>query len=126
MKLRIKGNSVRMRLTRSEVAQFAETGKFEESSFFGPSADDRLTYAIERSDSDSLSAAFRDGKLTVLIPADTGIDWTETETVGIEGDIPIGSNGELHILIEKDFVCLTRDDEDPNENYPHPKSSAAC
>lgn len=126
MKLRIKGNSVRMRLTRSEVAQFAESGRFEESSYFGPSGDDRLIYAVERSDSDTLSAAFRDGKLTVFIPAVTGDDWTENETVGIEGNVPIGSNGELHILIEKDFVCLTRDDEDPNENYPHPKSSAAC
>lgn len=115
-----------MRLTRSEVSEFARSGKFEETAFFGSSADDGLTYAIERSDGDNLSAAFRDGKLTVFIPAALGSDWAQTETVGIEGNVPIGANGELHILIEKDFVCLTRDDEDPNENYPHPKSSAVC
>lgn len=125
MKLRIKGNSIRFRLTRSEVAEFAQTGKFGETSFFGPGPDDQLIYSIEATANDSLSASFRGGRLTVHIPQHLADEWTSTENVGIEG-VSIGSNGEIHILIEKDFVCLTRDDEDPNENYPHPKGDARC
>lgn len=126
MKLRIKGNSIRLRLTRSEVAEFAQTGKFGETSFFGPGRGDQLIYSIEVTDSDSLSASFRDGRLTVHIPQHLADEWTSTENVGIEGVSSIGSYGEIHILVEKDFVCLTRDDEDPNENYPHPKGDARC
>lgn len=126
MKLRIKGNSIRLRLTRSEVAEFAQTGKFGESSFFGPGPDDQLIYSIEVTENDSLSASFRDGRLTVHIPQDLAAEWTSTENVGIESVTSIGPNGDLHILIEKDFVCLTRDDEDPNENFPHPKGDARC
>ena len=44
MKIRIKGNSVRVRLTRSEVDHFAETGYLEESTEFGNS---HFLYALQ-------------------------------------------------------------------------------
>ena len=81
-----------------------------------------MDYALERTESDEISASFRDRQLTVNIPRSIADEWASSETVGIEETLSIGPNGELHILIEKDFVCLTRDDEDPNEHYPHPKS----
>ncbi|WP_375587860.1 DUF7009 family protein [Flagellimonas aurea] len=37
MKIRIKGNSIRFRLTQSEVKQLSETGSIIETTEFGPS-----------------------------------------------------------------------------------------
>ena len=45
MKLRIQGNSLRLRLTRNEVAQLHDGGRVESSIEFGPGR--TLTYALE-------------------------------------------------------------------------------
>ena len=124
MKLRIKGNSLRLRLTRSEVSDFARTGICAETAFFGPKGDDRLAYSVERTDDNNISASFGDRVLTIYVPGSIADDWPTSDTVGIEDTVSIGANGELHVLIEKDFVCLTRDDEDPSEHYPHPNPNA--
>ena len=34
--------------------------------------------------------------------------------------------GTVHVVVEKDFVCLTgRDDEDESDMYPHPEADTA-
>ena len=45
MKLRLQGNSVRLRLTRSEVERLRETGLVEESVDFGAGA--ALAYRLQ-------------------------------------------------------------------------------
>jgi hypothetical protein len=47
VKLRIQGNSLRLRLNRSDVEQFRETGILTESLRFGSGA--QLTYTLETS-----------------------------------------------------------------------------
>lgn len=118
MKLRIRGNSIRLRLLRSEVAKFSATGIFKESIDFGAS---KLTYILRRSDqTTALSAHFADNEITVLIPAQTAQNWTETELVGLTGEQRISDSETLKILVEKDFVCLDRpDDEDNQDAYPN-------
>ena len=39
MKLRIKGNSLRFRVTQSELAKLVELGRVEETIYFGPEPD---------------------------------------------------------------------------------------
>ena len=95
MKLRIRGTTVRLRLTQSEVARFAEAGAVEETVPF-PSAS--LSYQFRRSN--AFAADFKEGILTVTVPAEAAAAWTETEQVGIE----FSTNG-LNLLIEKDFQC---------------------
>jgi hypothetical protein len=48
MKLRIQGNSIRLRVSRSELAAFVETGRLEETVYFGPQVETSLTYALVR------------------------------------------------------------------------------
>ena len=47
MKLRIKGNSVRLRVLRPEVSRLIETGSIEERVYFAPSDQSPFTYALK-------------------------------------------------------------------------------
>ncbi len=128
MKLRIKGNSVRLRLTQSEVAEFAENGKFEDLTEFGVEPAQSLSYAvIAESGAEKISANFENGRISIIIPQTIADNWAQTEqtALGAEQNLPSGKT--LRISIEKDFACLTpRAEEDESDNYPHPRSEKHC
>jgi hypothetical protein len=121
MKLRIKGNSLRLRLTQSEVSLLFSDGKVEESVEFGtgPSS---LVYRVETIDNaQDVSASFENGRLNVFIPKRLAPEWAATEKVSIERADTVPS-----ILIEKDFACLTpRPSEDESDMFPNP-AKATC
>lgn len=112
MKIRIKGNSIRYRLTKSEVARFAETGYIEESTGFELQP---LIYALQHTAKDQLSADFEHNKITVYMPEAMAAEWVTTERVGFEN-----SQSPIAVLIEKDFTCLDNVAEDQSDNYPNP------
>ena len=49
-----------------------------------------------------------------------------TDQVGIAEDISLGELGALTLLIEKDFACLDRSDEDNKDTFANPNVSAQC
>ena len=66
MKLRISGDSVRLRLSNEEVARFAEAGRLEDAVHFAGAT---LAYGLEASESvKSPAAEFAVGRITVLLP----------------------------------------------------------
>ena len=67
MKLRVRGNSLRLRLSRSEVETFDHVGRVEEAVRFGPGA--QFVYAMERTPDGALSARLEGALVTVSIPA---------------------------------------------------------
>jgi hypothetical protein len=118
MKLRIKGNSLRIRLTRPEVERFAETGLVEERVNFGPTV---LSYALCSTDAGELSATFADNRITLYLPAALVAEWVHTEKVGFEHRKPLnGTEESLHLLVEKDYTCLDNVAEDQSDHYPNP------
>ena len=118
MKIRIKGNAVRYRLTRSEVERFAGTGLIEERVNFGSSV---LTYALVRTESGEWSATFENNRIGVYLPAVLTDEWVRTDKVGFEHAMLLNGTGEtLHLLVEKDYTCLERVAEDQSDNYPNP------
>ena len=66
------------------------------------------------------------GKVTILIPADQANDWGVSDQVGIAEDISLGSAGTLALLIEKDFACLDRSDEENQDTFPNPSVGETC
>jgi hypothetical protein len=113
MKLRLQGNSLRLRLTRSEVARLHDNGTVEEAAAFKSGGS--LTYRIQsRADTEPLQADFSGGAITVLVPTETIRAWASGEEAGL-----YAQDGDLRIAIEKDFRCLTRAEEEPDA-YPHP------
>ncbi|HEX6123970.1 MAG TPA: hypothetical protein VFZ23_01230 [Pyrinomonadaceae bacterium] len=121
MKLRLRRNSIRLRLLRSEVERFAAQGRISEEVDFGESS---LRYSLVMSEeADFIRAAFADNEITVLVPTNTGRDWATGNETGIGTVYPSASGNELSIAIEKDFVCLDRpDDPDRGDAFPNPGS----
>lgn len=125
MKLRIKGNSLRLRLLRGEVEQFGEIGRVTETIQFGASPETMLSYVLESDrQAQMISAHFDDNQIRIKIPEAMARNWVESDEVSLKNEQPIeGGNSEniLKILIEKDFVCLDRkDDSDNDDAFPHP------
>lgn len=124
MKLRIKGNSIRLRLSQTDVAQFITNGKFVETVDFGNASEPKFYYELLVSEiAENVRAEFNNGTISVLVPKNTAEDWATGDLVGIASD----ENSKLKILIEKDFACLApREGEDESDNFPHPKTEKNC
>ena len=119
MKIRIKGNSVRFRLTQSEVRQLSETGSVQETTEF---ASGTFHYQVSLAPGiQNLQATYTHGKIVMLVPKMDGENWFQNEIVGFETDMPLPEGKKLHLLLEKDFACLDNTTEDQSDNYPNPK-----
>jgi hypothetical protein len=117
MKLRIKGNSLRLRLTQSEVEEFENNGQIMDSIDFGLR---KLTYGIKAHKGSIVHATYKKKAIIVKIPHQKIYDWVSTDQVGIEGHLLLEEGEYLSILIEKDFQCLHRENEDKTDLYPNP------
>jgi hypothetical protein len=117
MKIRIRSNSVRIRLSKTEVDLFAKDGYVEERTEFINST---LVYAVKSSDGNTLSADFVNGNITLYVPANTLQQWASTDLVGLDYNMPLPNGSHLYLLIEKDFKCIdaaaTEDQSDMYEN----------
>jgi hypothetical protein len=121
MKLRIKGNSLRLRLTKTEVSKLAESGYLQEQTIF---PNNRFVYALQKADdATELSAIFENNKITIFVPASFIKDWPVNNVVGLETKMPLPNNESLFLLIEKDFVCLDETTEDQRDNYENPNKT---
>jgi hypothetical protein len=112
MKLRIRSNSLRYRLTKSDVSRLAENGYLEEMVDFG---EQTLIYALKTTNDAILTSAFKNNSITLYMPINMLTELKNTNKVGFEG-----THGALHLLIEKDFTCLDNVAEDQSDNYPNP------
>ena len=121
MKLRIKGNSLRIRLTKTEVSILADTGHLEEQTSF---PNKLFTYSLQKNkDIQELSATFTDNKITMFVPASFVNDWPGNNVTGLNTKMPISETESLYLLIEKDFVCLDETTEDQSDNYKNPNKN---
>jgi hypothetical protein len=122
MKVRIKGNSVRLRLTQTEVDTFKNTGAYHEQTHLLGGV---FQYRLERSDAvETLCALWNQNTLSVLVPEGQAHRWTHTDEVGFQHVQVLPDGTELFLLVEKDFVCLDNTFEDQSDNYPNP--NAVC
>lgn len=122
MKLRIQGNSIRLRLKQGEVDELARHGRVSQRVTFGPDRGQHLDYGLEVDDTaTALGLHSAAGELTVRLPLERAAVWTSSELVGLEGEVDVGDGGLLRLLIEKDFACLhKRPGEDERDSYPNP------
>jgi len=112
MKLRIRNNSLRYRLTRTDVDSLAREGYLEEQVSF---AGEPLIYALQLTEGKELTSSYIDNKITMCMSRKMISELINTDRIGFENKY-----GALDLLIEKDFVCLDEVDEDQSDNYPNP------
>ena len=122
MKVRIKGNSIRYRLTQTEIANFGKIGVLEEMTEFVNNSS--FYYRLEKKAGiENLEASFAGNRICIFVPEKMAAEWTTTDTVGFDHNMNIGKGKELFLLIEKDFVCIDHTFEDQSDNYPNPNKA---
>ena len=127
MKLRIKGNSLRLRVSRSEVQRLVEVGRVEETIHLGRDHAARLTYALEHADiPQEITVRYKAQEVIVVISSESARRWADSpEEVGLYGRHDV-YNGELTVSVEKDFACLDGTIAENEDTFPNPNSGAIC
>ena len=126
MKLRIRGNSLRLRLSRNEVDSVAQGKEVEESTSFPEGG--KLQYVLKQTPSDTTVVKINEGDdscINILVDENKAKQWAKSEEVGLFGTEPL-ILGSLELLIEKDFACLNpRDGVEDSDSFPNPASAEA-
>jgi hypothetical protein len=125
MKLRIKGDSLRLRIAPSELLRLMEAGRIEETVHFGLEADARLTYALEVGVGGELAVRHQGTRVAVVLPAAIARAWAQGNDVGVYGSVAV-SGGLLEIAVEKDWACLDKSDPENADTFPNPNEGASC
>jgi hypothetical protein len=118
MKIRISGNSIRLRLTQSEVSLFVIQGSVSAACQIG---NQTLTYEITQDEAaNQVKASMAGQTITVHVPKEIAQFWDVDTRVGFDAK---DENG-LYVLVEKDFQCLKpRPHEDESDNFPNPQAT---
>lgn len=124
MKLRIRDNSIRLRLTQTEVDTVHSTGLVRGRLQFAGSKS--FEYVLESSPATVVPEAhISNNVLAVRVPRMDIQRWAESEQVSISSVQNLDNGSSLRILVEKDFACLApREGEDESDMFPHPEVGA--
>lgn len=115
MKLRVQGNSIRIRVNQAELKIFEKEGLLETTTQFDQGI---LVYALVLSDKTVEVRSHFDGqKVEVIVPELIAKKWFEPTEIGFENS----TQDSMKILVEKDFQCLhKRPNEDETDSFPNP------
>ena len=121
MKLRIRENSLRLRLSQGEVRRLRESGKVSEALRFGHG---ELRYELlAEPDATHPNAEYLEGLLRVTLPLAAAEEWADSDRVGIHALQTVAEGLTMDLLIEKDFQCLhSRQGEDDSDSFPNPEA----
>lgn len=126
MKLRTNKNSIRLRLSQTELEKFRENGFLHEYVQIGIAPESKFSYSLISADHTQLSVSLLNQHLRVFVPLEIAKNWTDGDDVGFESKIKLDDQQELYVLVEKDFQCITpRAYEDESDNFPNP-NAALC
>lgn len=112
MKLRLRGNSIRLRLNRRDMDAFASGNAIEERVYFPGSA--RLSYVLQSGSSEDADARFDGAAIRVVVPSAAVSAWANSKQIGLYYDLAAGEQS-LKVAIEKDLECLhpPEEEQDP-------------
>ncbi len=119
MKLRLRGNSIRIRLMQKEVEDLMNAHSIDETVELASGS-----FCYKLVISDSFNAIFEVGHLVVSIPADVAEAWNSTDEVCIDHFLDLRGDKQLRILVEKDLKCNEiRPHEDDSDAFTYPNKS---
>jgi hypothetical protein len=126
MKLRIRGNSLRLRISRTEMARLLADGRIADTVYFAPQPEARLTYALEhRPTGRDVRVEYSAQQVTVVVSIEAVTNWAESDAVGIYASVETG-HGPLELMVEKDFACLDGNDPVDPDAFPNPAVNLVC
>lgn len=124
MKLRLRHQSLRLRLSRGEVERLGVGERLEESVAFGPSPSATLRYSIRAGNLGATGTArFQDGEVAVELSIEVVRAWVAGNAEGIYWETETG----VKVAVERDYRCLEpREGEDDSDAFEHPDGTTAC
>jgi len=125
MKVRILGNTIRLRVKMHETDAICTTGMIEEVLEFGPSEENKLRFQILTGEN-SFEIHQQDLTIQIVVPGTLVEKWASTDLVGFEESVTTSKGSVIKVLIEKDFACLDGDREDEVGSYPNPIEEPNC
>lgn len=124
MKIRIRGNSIRYRLDKADIAVLEAKGKVEEHTRIGAHS---LHFCIRSKENISQPAVQLEGSgVHLAIPTAQVLAWTSTQLTGFDAVLDNPDGSKLKILVEKDFKCLTEREEDESQAFENPLNNHTC
>jgi len=120
VKLRIRDNSIRLRLSQSEVEALLNEGLVSAALNFPGGT--LINYILESTPACvSLSAQYAQNTIRVRVPESVAKEWAESDQVSMSAEQNLDDAGVLALLVEKDFACLSpRENEDESDMFTHP------
>jgi hypothetical protein len=127
MKLRLLGNKIRFRLSEPEVYALSSVNQIQAALSINPFEKDNFRYTITcDKHTFQTEISFKSNELKIHLPLEKVKAWSDTDAVGIEESVLVGTGEQFVILIEKDFKCLSDRNEDESKLFPNPKGEEGC
>jgi hypothetical protein len=112
MKLRLEGNSIRLRVRKSDLGALENEGICRETLVF-PNNVVFNYQLLTDSKTETVYTELSADTLSVVLPLSIATNWLLSDEVGIEATLESG----LFILVEKDFPCKDRPNEDKKDTF---------
>ena len=126
MKLRIKGNSIRLRLDQRDLQELLQAGRVEDSLRFGPQQAFTYSIAVGSAQRDRPRIDYSAGNLMITIDRADVQAWQGSDRVGFDHQQPV-DGGVVRIIVEKDFACIDRPaGEEHDDAWAFPNPSTSC
>lgn len=123
MKVRLKGDSIRLRLTQSEVKQLSERTAVHETVHLTPV--NNLSFSLETWHLNVPSIKPSQYHIRISLPAAQVTSWcNDVANLSLSFRLDNGQSNGLALLIEKDLACLTPRPEETDQ-FPHPQAGNA-
>ncbi|MEO5906093.1 MAG: hypothetical protein ABIQ11_05170 [Saprospiraceae bacterium] len=119
MKIRILGNTIRLRVKMHETAAIRDNGMIEEVLAFGLADSDKLRFRVVNG-KDAFLIEQNGMSVVITVPHLVIEAWANTEMVGFEELITTPKGSDIRVLIEKDFACLDGDRSEEPGSYENP------
>jgi hypothetical protein len=123
MKLRVRGNSIRLRVSPDDLDKLLGSGLVEDSVSFP--GGQMLRYRLEATAGPEPGAELAGTAIVVRFPENDIARWARSEEVAMRAERALADGSPLRVLVEKDFECLApRDDDGDGALFPNPKAAS--
>ena len=121
MKLRIRDNSLRLRITQTELKTFAAKKKVASTINFP--GKEKINYVLAWSANETYAVSFEDNMILAVVANSACEKWMDESEVSIDHKITLANGLPFRLLVEKDFQCLSeRKEEDESDMFINPNT----
>ena len=119
MKIRLLNNTLRIRISQSEVSNLQSRRKVESKTEFPGGT---LSYEVN-GNTNEWDLGFKDNIIRLNIPKDQLDYFTSPQVITLKRNFHIDDGSSIKVTFEKDFKCLIeREDEDESDLFLNPRS----